>query len=483
MGLQFLTLGDLEEPCCLEPTRCEGEFDRTVNSNETVTLWKSTEPAKGTFYIKLSTDGTPEGATAIFTIKKADGTTISRRIGRGTAYALTVDQVVEVTVRVKYGSLDQTASIGFSYCDQNIVEVEICEKQCCPIPFACQALLDFIFQLGAQPLFTWETFFPVKGVIQILFISTYNPLDHPRATILVERFKQEDIIKTISLNVTKTGPSVVPFILAVDDIKKVTVSVLGVQENQSSASIILCYQEEINSFCCDDPFKCDAFIGFGQSTPTQSINIWKTIMPVKGTYSITNFYDQEATVTIRFFNGDPFKKTLERFGGFGITANDVKDITIRLEEQSTQEGSIEFQYCVQDIPTHQSCRSSCCPHPLQCSNIGIQSYNNPQGQKIPLWISKVPLDGEILFLVKGKLEQRTKLMIKRYGKPDIIKIFEAERIFIVRTTDLKSVVVQFENGDPNDNLIELRLCIQDQVSQKDTMGKGVDRYEFEVDNF
>src|SRR5690606_31290580 len=115
--------------------------------------------------------------------------------------------------------------------------------------------------------------------------------------------------------------------------------------------------------------------------------------------------------------------------------------------------------------------------PLQCSNIGVQSYNNPQGQKIPLWISKVPVDGEILFLIKGQSQQRTKVMIKRYGKPDMIKVFEGERIFIIRTTDLTGLFVQFENGDPNDNLIEIRLCIQDQASQKDTMGKGVDRYE------
>ena len=49
MALQFPTSEMRKIDCIPKPTRCDGDFDRSVNINEIVTLWKSTKPVKGTF--------------------------------------------------------------------------------------------------------------------------------------------------------------------------------------------------------------------------------------------------------------------------------------------------------------------------------------------------------------------------------------------------------------------------------------------------
>ena len=54
------------------------------------------------------------------------------------------------------------------------------------------------------------------------------------------------------------------------------------------------------------------------------------------------------------------------------------------------------------------------------------------------------------------------MSIKRFGKPDIVKTIEGNRIFTVRTTDLEGVLVQLSNGAP-ENYIIMLLCIQEQV--------------------
>ena len=112
------------------------------------------------------------------------------------------------------------------------------------------------------------------------------------------------------------------------------------------------------------------------------------------------------------------------------------------------------------------CQSLCCTKPLQC-NIVCQTFDNPQGQTIPLWISKTPVDGEILFSIEGQPQQKTKLIIKRFNKPDIIKIVEGENIFAIRTTDMEGVFFRLDNGNPNNNTVETNLCIQEKISQSE----------------
>ena len=113
------------------------------------------------------------------------------------------------------------------------------------------------------------------------------------------------------------------------------------------------------------------------------------------------------------------------------------------------------------MPLQKTCKSSCCPKPLHCYFV-FQSYDNPMDEILPLWISKIPVDGEILFWIDGLPQQRTKVSIKRFGKPDIVKTIEGNRIFTVRTTDLEGVLVQLSNGAP-ENYIIMLLCIQEQV--------------------
>lgn len=50
MALQFSSSEMAKKFCPPKPTKCSGDFSRIMNFNETVTIWKSTEPAKGSFF-------------------------------------------------------------------------------------------------------------------------------------------------------------------------------------------------------------------------------------------------------------------------------------------------------------------------------------------------------------------------------------------------------------------------------------------------
>ncbi|WP_341876832.1 S-Ena type endospore appendage [Defluviitalea saccharophila] len=472
MALQLLTPDLTKKSCPPEPTRCNGEFTASVNLNETVTLWKSAEPIKGTFYLRVNAGGTPVGAVAIFEIKESNGTIISRNIPRGTAYALTTDKATQITVQVTNGPPDQTALIFFMYCSQETIISEASEEKCCSPALTCDDFSDTIGQWDAEPLFTWETFFPVKGTLEFIFRSTFNPVNNPSATIEVERFTKPDLVRTIPLNLSNTDSSDVPFVLTVDDINKVTVTSTGIDTSNSSVNFLLCHQEENISSCCDEPLKCEGSFQFAPLAPAQDIKIWESVIPVKGTYSITSVYEGTVTVNIQFNNNKTLQKTLSPGGGFAITSKDIKDITIRINPSPSPIGGIEFRYCVQDMLRKNPCKSSCCPKPLPCDVIRAESFNNPQGKNIPIWISKIPVEGEIVFSIEGQPQQRAEIIIKRFGKSDIVRTIEGERIFTVRTTNLEGVSVQLNNGDPGDNAIRLVLCIQEQISQKNTESKN-----------
>ena len=464
MALQFFSPELTKKFCPPEPIRCSGRFGTTVNINETVTLWKSTEPVKGSFVLELNASGTPVGAIAVFSIKRANGTVISRNIGRGASYALTVDNAVEATVRVINAPSDQTASVFFDYCSLDIMKTKTSKGTCCSPAFSCPGLISQAMDWETEPLFIWESFFPIKGILNIIFLTTSNPADHPTATVKVERFKKPDVIRTIPLDVTNTNNSVVPFTLVVDDIKKVTITTAEIDPVLSFVSILSCHQEENNSLCCDEPFSCEHIHSFGEPPIIESIKIWESLLDVKGTYAILNGYDEALTVRIQFNNKKTLEKTIAPFGGFAITAKGIKDITLSFNQPGTQMGSLFFQYCIQEGHLQKNLKPSCCPTPLHCNNITFASNNNPQNQTIPLWISKIPVDGEILISVEGQPEQITKVIIKRFEKPDIIRTFEGNRILIERTTDFEGLFVELNNGDPSNNSIVTSLCIQEQVS-------------------
>ena len=460
MALQFPTSEMRKKVCIPKPTRCDGDFDRSVNINEIVTLWKSTKPVKGTFYLNLFAEGTPEGAVAVFRIKQADGTIISRTVKRGTAYALTVDQALEITVQVQNGPPDQTAEVEFMYCDQNLIKAK--EENCCSPPLVCDDFSEFLYIGEAQPFLTWESLFPLKGTLLFNFIASFDPADNPSATIKVERFKKPTIIRNIPLKVSNSNNCDIPFVLAVDDIRKVTVTASEIDPFISNLLFSLCHQEESAASCCNEPLKCENSLPYFQpEVRSQNIKIWESFIPVKGTFYIANWYDGKLTLNIEFDNKRIFKRILRYGESFTITAKEVKTITIRLDPVSEQEGYFYFQYCIQDIPLQKSCKTSCCPKPLHCYFV-FQSYDNPMDEILPLWISKIPVDGEILFWIDGLPQQRTKVSIKRFGKPDIVKTIEGNRIFTVRTTDLEGVLVQLSNGAP-ENYIIMLLCIQEQV--------------------
>jgi len=463
MALQFSSSELAKKFCPPKPTRCSGDFSRIMNFNETVTVWKSTEPAKGSFFLILHPQGMSGGAFAVFKIIQADGTTISRTVNRGTVHVLTVDNAVETTVQVQNGPPDQTALVEFMYCDLDLIKES--EDNCCPPPLVCDQFSGFIFHWEAQPFLTWETFFPVKGTLAFKFLASFDPAAHPSATIKVERFKKPDIVRNIPLNVSNTNRCEIPFVLAVDDIRKVTVTASEIDPSNSSLSFILCHQEESAASYCDDPLKCEAgLIFFHPELPSQDIKIWESLIPVKGTFSITNGYDGTLTLNIAFDN----KKTFERIIGSGetftITAKEVKTITIRLNPLPTQSGSFILRYCIQDMPLQKTCKASCCPTPLPC-NLLIDSGINTLGEKIPLWISKIPTDGELFFEINGQPQYRTKITIKRFGKPDIVRTIEGEKIFVIRTTDWEGVFAELINGDPSDYSIRIVFCIQEQVCQ------------------
>lgn len=465
MALQFPTSELTKKFCSPKPTRCSGDLVRILNFNKTETLWKSTEPAKGTFYLNLNTEITPEGAFVIFNIKQGDGTIISRIIKRGAAYVLTVDQAVEATVQAKNGPPNQFALVVFAYCDQNLIKAKA--GNCCSPPLECDEFLLPIFQWTTEPLFTWETFFPVKGTLFFYFTSIFDLADNPSATIKVDRFNKPTIIKTIPLSISNTDNySEIPFVLTADEVRKVTITSSGIDPNESWVNTKLCYQEESNALCCHEPFKCeDSFYFFPLSTPTPDIKIWESVIPVKGTYSIVNGFNGTLILNIHFNNQKTLEKTLVPGGGFAITAEDVKEITIKVNPSSTL-GFMLFRYCIQDMDPEKVCQSLCCTKPLQC-NIVCQTFDNPQGQTIPLWISKTPVDGEILFSIEGQPQQKTKLIIKRFNKPDIIKIVEGENIFAIRTTDMEGIFFRLDNGNPNNNTVETNLCIQEKISQSE----------------
>ena len=100
--------------------------------------------------MNLSNEETPEGAVALFSIKQADGTIISRTVKRGAAYALTVDQALEATVQVQNGLPDQTAEVIFMYCDQNLIKAK--EGNCCPPPLVCDDFSESLY-IGEAQLF------------------------------------------------------------------------------------------------------------------------------------------------------------------------------------------------------------------------------------------------------------------------------------------------------------------------------------------
>jgi hypothetical protein len=471
MALQLLTTEVTRKNCCPEPMMCSEGFTASLNMNDPVTLWKSTEPIKGTFFLRLNTGLTPPGTIAIFEIKQANGTIISRTVQRGTAYALTINQVIEVSVQVTNGPADQTALIEFRYCNLDTTNAESIGEKCCSPVLTCDELDIDIVQWTAEPLFTWETFFPVKGVLEFIFDSEFNPSDQPSATIEIERFNKPDIVRTIPLNGSTGNESELFFIISVDDINKLTVTSSEINSSNSFVQIRLCHQEENQISCCDQPLKCENSFFVNAIPPLQNLKIWESDMPVKGTYSITNFYLEALTVNIKFAHNNALQKTLLPGGGFAITSKDVKKITIRLNQSPTEAGEILFQYCVQDIPPR---KSVCCPKSLHCDFLRVESLNNPQGQNIPIWLSKIPVDGEILFSIEGQPQQRAQVVIKRYGKPDITRTIAGERIFTVRTADIEGVFVQLNNGDPGDNAIRLVLCIQDQALDKDIGSESLD---------
>ncbi|MDK2787511.1 MAG: hypothetical protein PWP07_736 [Epulopiscium sp.] len=410
--------------------------------------------------MNLSNEETPEGAVALFSIKQADGTIISRTVKRGAAYALTVDQALEATVQVQNGLPDQTAEVIFMYCDQNLIKAK--EGNCCPPPLVCDDFSESLYIGEAQLFLTWESLFPVKGTLLFNFIASFDPTDNPSATIKVERFKKPTVVRNVPLKVSDSDNSDIPFVLAVDDIRKVTVTASEIAPFISRLIFNLCHQEKSAATCCDEPLKCENSLPYYQpAVPSQNIKIWESFIPVKGTFSIANEYDGTLTLNIDFFNEKTFERILGPGEGFAITAKEVKAITIRLTPLSTQFGYFYFQYCIQDIPLQKTCKASCCPKPLHCY-FDFQSYNHPMDEILPLCISKIPVDGEIQFWIEGLPQQRTKVIIKRFGKPDIVKTIQGSKIFAVRTTDLEGVFVQLSNGTP-ENSISIVLCIQDQV--------------------
>ncbi|WP_341876834.1 hypothetical protein [Defluviitalea saccharophila] len=146
-----------------------------------------------------------------------------------------------------------------------------------------------------------------------------------------------------------------------------------------------------------------------------------------------------------------------------ITDEGIISVSVQFSSENPEaKGEVIFASCTQNI-SEENKNDKCCPTPLICQDLSIETNNIRNNQKYLLWHSGFPVESKMKFDLSDG--ESATIIIERYGKSTITETIRASAVKTLIADQIKDVFVKV-NSESSPVSVLMEVCMREQLPLK-----------------